>query len=215
MTRKTKKEQAQETRERILDAAEDVFNEKGVSSTALSDVAKAADVTRGAIYWHFKNKGDLFRAMCDRVHQPMLAMIEEIADEKTTDPLVRLREGGNQVMRQVVENPHYRKVLTILFHKFEHLDENDPILIHQKDWVVRVAATLRRVLANAQSKGQLHKDLDLDLATLLLRVHFDGMLTNWLLMPDSFDLVSTSDRLRAVIIDSLHTNLSLRTPNQA
>jgi len=50
------KEKALETRERILDAAEDVFDDNGVSNTSLADIATAAGVTRGAIYWHFTNK---------------------------------------------------------------------------------------------------------------------------------------------------------------
>ena len=70
MVRKTK-EEAQETRNLILDTAEAVFSEKGVSRTTLNDIAKAADLTRGAIYWHFKNKADLFDAMLQRVILPM------------------------------------------------------------------------------------------------------------------------------------------------
>lgn len=59
MARKTKK-QAQETRQQILDTALRVFSEHGVSATSLSDIATAAGVTRGAIYWHFKNKAEIF-----------------------------------------------------------------------------------------------------------------------------------------------------------
>ena len=58
MPRKTK-EEAQETRQRILDAAERVFQMQGVSRTSLAHIADAAGVTRGAIYWHFRNKADL------------------------------------------------------------------------------------------------------------------------------------------------------------
>lgn len=59
MARKTK-QQAEETRQEILDAAIKTFSERGVSATSLADIAKSAGVTRGAIYWHFKNKVDLF-----------------------------------------------------------------------------------------------------------------------------------------------------------
>ncbi|OUE60679.1 HTH-type transcriptional regulator AcrR [Citrobacter freundii] len=59
MARKTK-QQAQETRQHILDVALRMFSQQGVSSTSLAEIAKAAGVTRGAIYWHFKNKSDLF-----------------------------------------------------------------------------------------------------------------------------------------------------------
>ena len=52
-----------DTRDRILDAAEDVFYDKGYSNTTLNEIAEAASVTRGAIYWHFKNKEDLFLSL--------------------------------------------------------------------------------------------------------------------------------------------------------
>lgn len=210
MTRKTKKEQAQKTRERILDAAEDVFNEKGVSNTALSDVAKMAGVTRGAIYWHFKNKADLFDAMCDRVRQPMRDMIESMADEQTTDPLGRLGEGCAFVMQQVINNPHYRKVFTILFHKCEYLDESDQILIYQKEWKAHGLSTIQRVLTNAQNKGQLPADLDTQLASLMLHVTFDGLLNSWLFLPESFDLVEAASKFHDANILSLKTNQALR-----
>ncbi|MBL8522861.1 MAG: TetR family transcriptional regulator, partial [Betaproteobacteria bacterium] len=70
MVRRTK-EEAQETRNRLLDTAEHVFNERGVSRTSLAEIAEAAGVTRGAIYWHFKNKLDLFNAMMERVILPV------------------------------------------------------------------------------------------------------------------------------------------------
>ena len=53
MARRTK-EDAAATRNGLIDAAERVFCEKGVSRASLSDIASAAGATRGAIYWHFK-----------------------------------------------------------------------------------------------------------------------------------------------------------------
>ena len=70
MARRTK-EDALATREALLDAAELVFEQRGVSRTSLSDIAKAAGVTRGAVYWHFKDKADLFNAMMERVTLPL------------------------------------------------------------------------------------------------------------------------------------------------
>ena len=66
MARRTK-EDAQKTRELLIEAAENVFYDKGVSKASLSDIAESAGVTRGAIYWHFKNKHDVFEAMIERL----------------------------------------------------------------------------------------------------------------------------------------------------
>ena len=70
MARRTKAD-AQTTRNNLLDAAEQLFQSRGVSHTSLNDIATAAGTTRGAIYWHFKDKADLFNAMMERVTLPL------------------------------------------------------------------------------------------------------------------------------------------------
>src|SRR6187399_354387 len=90
MARKTK-EQALATRERLLDAAQTLFREHGVTRTSLAEVATAAGMTRGAVYWHFKDKADLFRAMCDRATLPLDASFDQIDIDSRADPLGTLR----------------------------------------------------------------------------------------------------------------------------
>ncbi|MEE3190810.1 MAG: TetR family transcriptional regulator, partial [Pseudomonadota bacterium] len=70
MPRRTK-EEALQTRETLIEAAEVVFHRKGVSASSLNDIAKEAGVTRGAVYWHFKNKHDIFQAIVDRLLAPL------------------------------------------------------------------------------------------------------------------------------------------------
>ena len=57
-----------------------MFRERGVTRTSLAEVATAAGMTRGAVYWHFKDKADLFRAMCDRATLPLDAIFERAGD---------------------------------------------------------------------------------------------------------------------------------------
>lgn len=64
MARKTK-EEAEETRLKILDAALDVFSRKGYSRTTFEDIAKQIGLTKGAVYWHFKTKSDLLVALIE------------------------------------------------------------------------------------------------------------------------------------------------------
>ena len=82
MVRRTK-EEALATRHKLLDAAECLFQSQGVSRTSLQDIAVRAGATRGAVYWHFKDKADLFNAMMDRVTLPLEAAFN--ADEKSPD----------------------------------------------------------------------------------------------------------------------------------
>ena len=88
MARKTKLE-ALETRERLLDAGETVFRHRGVTRTSLAEIAAAAGVTRGAVYWHFKDKAALFHAMCDRATLPLDALFERASE--TASAIVGIR----------------------------------------------------------------------------------------------------------------------------
>ena len=92
MVRRTKTE-ALATRNSLLDAAEQLFQARGVSRTSLNDIATAAGTTRGAIYWHFKDKADLFNAMMERVTMPLEATLASAAENAshTQDPLQGLR----------------------------------------------------------------------------------------------------------------------------
>ena len=112
MARKTK-EDALATRALILDAAERVFHLRGVSRTSLQEIAKDAGLTRGAIYWHFENKGELFHAMMERVTLPMMARMTEVTPGDEDQPLEKIRRNTASALRQVVHDPQVRRVFEI------------------------------------------------------------------------------------------------------
>jgi TetR/AcrR family acrAB operon transcriptional repressor len=212
MARSTK-EEALETRNRILDAAENVFHENGVARTSLADVAQAANVTRGAIYWHFKNKSDLFDAMCERVRFPMEAMAAPSPDRDKKDPLGQLRAICIFVLKETVQNPHSRKVFDILFHKCEYVDPLDPILVRQQQCHLEGMENIERMLRNAIAVEQLPRDLDIRLACVNVYATIGGLLHNWLFSPDSFLLGDSAERLVDACIDTLRYAPSLRLPS--
>lgn len=204
------KEESLETRSRLLDAAENVFYAQGVARTSLADVAAAANVTRGAIYWHFKNKSDLLAAMCERVQLPMEAMVEASASERVDDPLGNLRATCVFVLQEAVRNPHSRKVFGILFHKCEFVDDAEPLFVRQRKSFLQGSANIERIIRNAIAKGQLPQDLDAGLAGISFHAMLDGLLNNWLFSPVSFDLAGNAEKLIDAGLDMLRTASSLR-----
>lgn len=90
MARRTKVE-ARETRLQVLDAAELVFSQKGGTNTSLNEIAIAAGVTRGAIYWHFKNKYDRIGTLLERVKLPLDDMLAAQDADHADDPLAQIR----------------------------------------------------------------------------------------------------------------------------
>src|SRR5580765_1097213 len=204
MARSTK-EEALETRARILDAAEQVFYEHGVSHTSLADVAKAADVTRGAIYWHFRNKSDLFDAMCERVRLPMETMMEDNAVERVADPLGQFTKVGVYVLKQAVNDPRCRKVFDIIFNKCEFVDNNDPILMRQRECRMQGMLRMEQTHKNAIARGQLPAGINIHLACLMVHAMVSGLLTDWFFAQDSFDLEQEAEKLFAACIHALKT----------
>ena len=109
MARRTK-EDAMATRHKLLDSAENLFQAQGVSRTSLQDIARRAGATRGAIYWHFKDKADLFNAMMERVTLPLEACFDassgplQHSDSAGTDPLFRIRQATTSALTRIVND---------------------------------------------------------------------------------------------------------------
>ena len=124
MVRRTK-EDAEITRNRLLDAAQEVFDMKGVTGASLSDVAQAAGLTRGAIYWHFENKVDLFNAMLRRTTLPFEQALAagELISERGGAALVAMLDVVRLVLRSVDSDETTRRVFDIAIHKTECVGE--------------------------------------------------------------------------------------------
>ena len=122
MARKTK-EDALLTRELILDAAERVFHKRGVSRTSLQEIAQDAGLSRGAIYWHFENKGELFHAMMERVTLPLEQTLALADLEDVHAPVARLRHALLQALRLIACDEQTQRVLLIATHKVEFTEE--------------------------------------------------------------------------------------------
>lgn len=182
MVRRTKDE-AQETRNRILDTAERVFLKKGVAHTSLADVADAAGVTRGAIYWHFKNKADLFDAMMQRVSLPMEEMVARAGDENIEDPLAYVRRCALAVLERVTTDPQSQRVAEISRYKVEYADEMEPLRARHIECRAECLGRIERGLRNAAKRGLLAASVNPRLAAVGLHALVDGLITNWVLDP--------------------------------
>ena len=217
MVRRTKDE-AQETRNGILDAAEHLFSERGVSRTSLEDIAQAAGVTRGAIYWHFKDKRDLFAAMVDRVTLPMEAMVARSSDESVEDPIALLKACAVSALKRTATDPQAQRVFDIVTHKCEYLGEmagvNNRISAVQKGCVDRAEQTIR----NAIKRGLLPAGVNPRLAAVGLDAMLFGLISNWLANPGYLPLERQAEAMIDLYFDGLRggaTRRAARVPRKS
>lgn len=209
MVRRTK-EEAQETRKQILEAAEKAFYERGVARTTLADIATLAGVTRGAIYWHFSNKADLVQAMLDSMREPLEELAKASEDEEEVDPLGCMRKLLIHLFHQIALDPKTRRINEILFHKCEFTDEMCDLRRQRRAASLDCNLHIELGLRNAVKRGQLPENLDTARAAISIHAYIDGILYQWLLAPDSFELHKEAERWIDTGLDMLRLSPSLR-----
>lgn len=192
MARKTK-EEAQETRHAILDAAELVFQENGVSHTSLAEIATAAGVTRGAIYWHFRNKADLFDAMIQRVFDPLEAKLAELQADDLENPLDTLRAIAVYFLDRVAADPRYLRVLEIAWHKCEYVGEMATIRDNHLECGNQYLALNEAAFRLARERGYVPPEVDPRTAAVGLMAVVDGLVVNWTLDNGLFPLADYAE----------------------
>jgi len=188
MARRTK-EEAQATRDLILDMAEVEFHRRGVSRTSLQDIARAAGLTRGAIYWHFDDKADLFHAMLKRVSLPLEQEINRSDDPRVGDPVDHIRRSFVAALRKTVEDPQARRVFEIAVNRVEYVEELEVVRHRRLGGLQERLAHIERALALAMKRGALPRRMPARAAAIGLHSLLDGLLQNWLLDPGAFDLL--------------------------
>ena len=133
--------EGREGREALLDAAARVFAERGYRGSSVDAVAAEAGFSKGAVYWHFAGKEDLFFALLEeRVDFPLRQMIELL---RTAPPE---QDMAVEASRSFVEVLDSRRELMLLENEYRSLAIRDPKL---RERYARSRAELREALAGA------------------------------------------------------------------
>lgn len=210
MARRTK-EAAAITREQLLDAAEHVFRERGVAGSSLAEVAAEAGVTRGAVYWHFRDKADLYEAMCERATLPLETMLTHAGATVHADPMAALRELALTALQRLAGDPRSQAVFEVMFHGSDRGTELTPVTARKQRERRHCFLQVERVLAQAVQMGQLPSDTDVPLAAQALHAYIVGIMHEWVLDPDAFDLA----RAAGALIDAMLAGLRAAPPRVA
>ncbi len=187
MARRTK-EEAEETRQRLLDAAEQVFHAHGVSSSTLEQVAAQAGTSRGAIQWHFKDKAGLVEAMIARVRFPITDKVAGRMQESPSLPLMIIVAGVMEPMKTLAADDRARKVVAIAAHMMEYTPD---FAAHRASTLDTQQATSAHFAGALVAGARLHGvklQGDASLAARSICAMLFGLINAWVLDPDAFDL---------------------------
>lgn len=187
------KEDAQHTREALLDAAELVFAQRGVSRTSLQEIAKAAGLTRGAVYWHFKDKAELFNAMMARTASPMEEAAQTLVDTPLP-PLAELKRTAMDALTRIAHDPRTRRVFGIATQKVEYVDDLMGVRERHREIHQTCQQCVRTAVERAQALGHVSAHLDPQVIAMSYQAMLNGLINHWMLDPDAFDLVTCGEQ---------------------
>jgi len=160
MARKTK-EEAQRTRQQLVDAARRVFHRRGVSRSTLAQVAEEAGLTRGAVYWHFKDKAELFAAMREDVFVPMGERLDAILfSDVYDDPLDAIEASLQELFRVLEDCPELRQVFEVMSLRCEYVDEFAEVRAECNKPALEFLEKVKKVYRKAADTGTLRIGLE-------------------------------------------------------
>jgi AcrR family transcriptional regulator len=190
MARRTKDE-AQKTRNAILDAAEKVFYKNGVVRTSLEQIAAAAGVTRGAVYWHFRDKIEICEAMCDRVFLPQEDVLEQLTTKSSKTPLADLHKACADSLKLIQRDPQRKRVVTILMFRCEYVDDLARIIERRMQCKEHMLGQFRSLFERAQKLKLLAPGWTPHIAAMSLQAVMTGLIVHGLEGHKVYDLAKT------------------------
>lgn len=195
------KEEALETRESILDAAERVFSERGVSRSTLEEVARTAAVTRGAVYWHFHNKSDLFNAVVERVRMPMESAFYRVLE--TADTLDDLERLCATALVELHKDERLRRVYTVLLLKCEYTEDMAGLIERERSAKEEATRSLTRFFSRLQKAGRIITTKEPRVLALALYAYMLGLHTDYLRSPELYRMPADAETLASYFFASL------------
>jgi TetR/AcrR family transcriptional regulator, acrAB operon repressor len=169
---KRTKEEAGETKQKIIDAAVELFETNGYNATRIEDIAEKTGMTRGAVYWHFKNKDELYTYILEMFEQRLDLLLTESLNE-TRSPLERLRwlmiksitrsnirAGIGQIQRIIISNLREKEI---------------PEMLHKAHTIFgKYKHTIENIIEAGITAGEINKSVDVDNASIMISVFVTG-----------------------------------------
>src|SRR5262245_50507473 len=179
------------SRKQLMIAAIDCFARFGYQGTTIDRIARAAGVTKGAIYYHFRDKEELlFEAVRDRVQGFEGHVLEEVAP--AGDAIANLRRVIDACFFHATVSNHRRFIITLMV---EALDTNPRLSVEFRSILRRMRAFLAGIVRRGQQQGVLRRDVAPEAIAALVAGGIVGAEVQHYQDPEQIDLRGLLDTL--------------------
>lgn len=196
------KEDSEATKQQILSSALEVFSELGYQKAQLNEIADRAGVTRGAIYWHFKNKEDLFINLINGVSTKSQEIMMKVISQGSS--FTEICKGILVEQWQLLEEDiEYKKVMKLVLLKAGDFEGISDLKTQQMTSDRALIDQVTQFMSMGIEQGVLRKDLDPIAAAHGYLSIQKGFAMNWLLMEEVFSIKDLAERVADSFIKGL------------
>ena len=189
-----------ETKRRILQAAAEVFAEKGYYAAAVDDIVRASDTSKGSFYHFFPNKQGIFLSLVDHMYSTLLRRVET-AIEQERGAIHKVDAALRTVLGEFARHRRLARILLIEAAGLGHAFNDKLFQLH-----AGFAGLIKRYLDRAVAEGSI-PPLDTELAAYAWLGAINEVVTRWLYTGQPEPLDKALPELRAMLLRSIGADL--------
>ncbi len=189
------KEMRQRSEEKILNAALELFATNGYKNTAISEIAKKAEISKGLMYNYFDSKKALLRAIVTKAITEGHNLVQHAMDDYAS-PILELEHLVLDTFEHVKKNFQFWKLLTSLTHQQDIMTSVQDLIEKEKSWSIQKGIELFTKL-KAPNPMQ---------SAFLLGAAMDGIMLHYIHMGDDYPIDAMAKNLIETFThpDSIH-----------
>jgi len=185
----------------VLDSALSLFVTQGYDATSMDDIASRAGLTKGAVYFYFKDKLSLLHALLERTEaelfDPIFAEIRA-SDASATDRIIHLTNYFARIGADQPEIPLLHVLVSLQMHQRNNIAEERVV-----DTYGRLHQEIAAIIEDGRVRGEFAEDVPVDGQAAVFAALIDGLLLEWHRWGDRVDGKILADSARSFILHGL------------
>ncbi len=201
MARKCK-EDAEKTRQAVIESALDVFSDKGYAKATFDEIAARAGFTKGAVYWYFRNKADLVAALIiEYTQSKRQELTQRLPQGNTFDDLLEyFTQWADACAKDMKFSRFQRFIMCQMEWSEAVLSRVDKTLATNKDWHLE---KVRNVLVESEKTGTLKDGVNIDVVQHVIISTYLGIVFSSISRRVTYDLVDMVKTGLTLLFDGL------------
>ena len=193
--------QSQETANRILNQAMRIFLAKGYHGTSIEDITRAAKLTKGALYWHFRSKEDLLKRIVEEYEKRFLDGMIQAVNEVRGNILDKIEK----YFRYNAAFAYYNRELCVSFDTLaaELVGAHHGIEAEFRRIYRKYQKFLSNLIVQGKKEKVFKREMDEDLSALVIIAFHVGILLQWSMNKDEIDGEAYVNTFKKIMLQGL------------